>query len=136
MERQYPGLQIAGTYSPPFRDLTQEEDHEIINMMRSAKADIYWIGLGAPKQEIWMANHRDQLPGVMVGVGAGFNFYAGNIKRAPKWMQKAGLEWLYRLTQDPKRLLKRYFFTNIEFTWLIVTHSKRYRAHEHGTKDQ
>ena len=136
LERQYPGLQIAGTYSPPFRDLTQEEDHEIINMMRSAKADIYWIGLGAPKQEIWMANHRDQLPGVMVGVGAGFNFYAGNIKRAPKWMQKAGLEWLYRLTQDPKRLLKRYFFTNIEFTWLIAVHSKKYQAHEHGTKDQ
>ena len=72
----------------------------------------------------------------MVGVGAGFNFYAGNIKRAPKWMQKAGLEWLYRLTQDPKRLLKRYFFTNIEFTWLIAVHSKKYQAHEHGTKDQ
>ena len=114
LQKQYPGLQIAGTYSPPFRDLTQDEDREILEMMRSAKADIYWIGLGAPKQEIWMANHRDQLPGVMVGVGAGFNFYAGNIKR----------------------LLKRYFFTNIEFTWLIVTHSKRYRAHEHGTKDQ
>ncbi|MCH4034574.1 MAG: WecB/TagA/CpsF family glycosyltransferase [Lachnospiraceae bacterium] len=136
LQKQYPGLQIAGIYSPPFRDLTQDENREILDMMRSAKADIYWIGLGAPKQEIWMANHRDQLPGVMVGVGAGFNFYAGNIKRAPKWMQKAGLEWLYRLTQDPKRLLKRYFFTNIEFTWLIVTHSKRYQAHEHGTKDQ
>lgn len=123
LQKQYPGLQIAGTYSPPFRNLTEDEDHKIIDMMRNAKADIYWIGLGAPKQEIWMANHKDQLPGVTVGVGAGFNFYAGNIKRAPKWMQKAGLEWLYRLTQDPKRLLKRYFFTNIEFAWLIATHT-------------
>jgi len=125
LEQQYPGLQIAGTYSPPFRDLTEEEDQEILEMMRSAKADIYWIGLGAPKQEIWMANHKDQLPGVMVGVGAGFNFYAGNIKRAPKWMQKAGLEWLYRLTQDPKRLFKRYLLTNLEFGWLMITHGER-----------
>ncbi len=125
LQQQYPGLQIAGTYSPPFRDLTEGEDQKILEMMRSAKADIYWIGLGAPKQEIWMANHKDQLPGVMVGVGAGFNFYAGNIKRAPKWMQKAGLEWLYRLTQDPKRLFKRYLLTNIEFGWYMIINEIR-----------
>ena len=126
LQQQYPGLQIAGTYSPPFRDLTEGEDQKILEMMRSAKADIYWIGLGAPKQEIWMANHKDQLPGVMVGVGAGFNFYAGNVKRAPKWMQKAGLEWLYRLTQDPKRLFKRYLLTNIEFGWLMMVHQRQH----------
>jgi len=115
LKRNYPGLQIAGMYSPPFRDLTSKEDDALMTMLSDAHADIYWIGLGAPRQEIFMAHHKDQLTGVMMGVGAGFNFHAGNIKRAPVWMQKAGLEWLYRLFQDPKRLISRYVVTNFRF---------------------
>lgn len=121
LEKRYPRIQIAGMYSPPFRELTTEEDKEIVQMLQNAHADIYWIGLGAPRQEVWMARHQNQLPGVMMGVGAGFNFYAGNIRRAPAWVQKAGLEWLYRLFQDPKRLMRRYVITNAKFFWYLLT---------------
>ena len=121
LKKRYPGIQIAGMYSPPFRELTEDEDAKVVKMLRDADADIYWIGLGAPRQEIWMAHHQNQLPGVMMGVGAGFNFYAGNIRRAPAWVQKAGLEWLYRLFQDPKRLMKRYVITNAKFFWYLLT---------------
>ena len=99
-------------YSPPFRHLTDEEDSDIIETINLCDADFVWIGLGAPKQETWMANHQGKINGFMVGVGAAFDYFAGNIKRAPKWMQKCNLEWLYRLMQDPKRLFKRYWHTN------------------------
>lgn len=113
----YPKLKIAGMYSPPFRPLTEEEDKEIIKMINESGADFIWVGLGAPKQENWMANHKDKLNGLMIGVGAAFDFHAGTIKRAPKWMQECCLEWLYRISQDPKRLLKRYLDTNISFVF-------------------
>lgn len=113
----YPKLKIAGMYSPPFRPLTEEEDTEIISMINQSNADFIWVGLGAPKQEVWMANHKDKLNGLMLGVGAAFDFHAGTIKRAPKWMQECCLEWLYRISQDPKRLLKRYLDTNISFVF-------------------
>lgn len=116
----YPGIQIAGMYSPPFRPLSDEEDGEIIGQINDANADFVWVGLGAPKQEIWMANHQGKIKGFMVGVGAGFDYFAGNIQRAPRWMQKCNLEWLYRLLQDPKRLFKRYFVTNSKFIWHAV----------------
>lgn len=109
------GINIAGMYSPPFRPLTEEEDEAIIKMINDSNADFIWVGLGAPKQEIWMYNHKNKLNGVMLGVGAAFDFHAGMVKRAPLFMQKAGLEWLYRLTQDPKRLFKRYLITNTKF---------------------
>ncbi len=114
---KYPGIQIAGMYSPPFRALTNEEDDNILEMINEARADFVWVGLGAPKQEIWMAAHQGTVNGLMVGVGAGFDYFAGNIKRAPMWMQKCNLEWLYRLLQDPKRLFKRYVVTNTKFIW-------------------
>lgn len=114
----YPGLQIAGMVSPPFRTLTEEEDAAEMQAMNDSGADIIWIGLGAPKQERFMAAHQGKTNGVMIGVGAGFDYYAGTIKRAPMWMQKMSLEWLYRLMQDPKRLFKRYFVTNFKFLWL------------------
>ena len=117
---KYPKLKIVGMYSPPFRPLTKEEDGEIIRQINDTSPDFIWIGLGAPKQEQWMYAHRDKLCGVMLGVGAGFDFHAGTVKRAPIWMQKCGLEWLYRLTQDPKRLFKRYVVTNTKFLWLIL----------------
>lgn len=121
----YPKLKIAGMYSPPFRPLTEEEDKEIIKMINESGADFIWVGLGAPKQENWMANHKDKLNGLMIGVGAAFDFHAGTIKRAPKWMQECCLEWLYRISQDPKRLLKRYLDTNISFVFhTMLEHGK------------
>ena len=114
---RYPNLKIVGMYSPPFRPLTEEEDAKIIQQINNAAPDFIWIGLGAPKQEQWMYAHRDKVCGIMLGVGAGFDFHAGTVKRAPVWMQKSGLEWLYRLTQDPKRLFGRYVITNTKFLW-------------------
>ncbi len=120
LPEKYPGIDIRGYYSPPFRPLTEEEDEEVVRMLNASGADLIWIGLGAPKQEKWMAEHQGKLSGVMLGVGAGFNFFAGNIKRAPVWVQKIGMEWLYRLFQDPKRLFKRYLISNAKFIWKAI----------------
>ncbi len=119
LKRQYPELAIAGMASPPFRALSEQEDKAAVRAINDAQADIIWVGLGAPKQENWMYDHRGRVSGVMIGVGAGFDYHAGNIRRAPAWMQKLSLEWLYRLLQDPKRLLKRYLVTNTRYLYLI-----------------
>lgn len=116
---QYPGLQIAGMYSPPFRALTKEEDDEIINMINASHPDFIWVALGAPKQEVWMYEHRGKVEGLMFGVGAAFDFLAGTVKRAPHWMQNLCLEWLFRISQDPKRLFKRYLTTNFAFLYHV-----------------
>lgn len=121
LQREYPKLQIAGMVSPPFQKLSPEEDEAQIKKINESGADMIWVGLGAPKQENWMYEHKDQVCGVMIGVGAGFDYHAGNIKRAPAWMQKLSLEWLYRLLQDPKRLFKRYLITNTRYLWLART---------------
>lgn len=118
LTEQYPGIQIAGMVSPPFHALSEAEDAEAVRQMNDARADIIWVGLGAPKQERYMYQHQGKTNAVMIGVGAGFDYYAGTIRRAPMWMQKMSLEWLYRLMQDPKRLFKRYFVTNFKFLWL------------------
>lgn len=118
IKENHPGAAVTGMISPPFRVLTQEEDDNYIKMINDAKPDFVWVGLGAPKQEIWMAEHENKINAIMVGVGAAFNFEAGNVKRAPKWMQKLSLEWLFRLSQDPKRLFKRYLITNTKYLWL------------------
>lgn len=115
IEERYPGAPIAGMMSLPFRELTPQEDAEIVRKINKTKPDFVWVGLGAPKQERWMAAHDGRVHALMVGVGAAFDYEAGNIKRAPQWMQKMNLEWLYRLLQDPKRLFKRYFETNTKF---------------------
>lgn len=117
LTRRYPGIQIAGMYSPPFRPLTKVEDNKIIDKINHVNADFVWVGLGAPKQEQWMAEHHGKVHGFMVGIGAGFDYFAGNIKRAPGWMQKVNLEWLYRLLQEPRRLFRRYWHTNSKFIW-------------------
>lgn len=119
LRERYPGIVIAGMFSPPFRPTTPQEDETIIQMINHSQPDFVWVGLGAPKQEQWMAEHKGRINGVMLGVGAGFNYHAGKIKRAPMWMQKNNLEWLYRLCQEPKRLFWRYFKTNIKFLYLI-----------------
>ena len=117
LTHDYPQSTIAGMYSPPFREVTKEEDAVIVERINEVNPDFVWIGLGAPKQEKWMAAHQGKLKGLMIGVGAGFDYFAGNIERAPEWMQKANLEWVYRLIQDPKRLFKRYLVTNTKFVW-------------------
>lgn len=124
LTERYPGIQIAGMYSPPFRPLTEEEDKAVIEWINETEPDFVWVGLGAPKQEKWMAAHQGKINGLMIGVGAGFDYYAGNIKRAPEWMQKSNLEWFYRLMQDPKRLFKRYLNTNTKFIWNAMISGK------------
>ncbi|WP_342042989.1 WecB/TagA/CpsF family glycosyltransferase [Bacillus sp. OTU2372] len=121
LKKNYPSIEIAGMYSPPFRPVSQEEDQEIVKIINATKPDFVWVGLGAPKQEKWMASHRGRINGLMIGIGAGFDYIAGNLSRAPEWMQKSNLEWLYRLIQEPKRLFKRYFHTNTKFIWLLVS---------------
>lgn len=115
LAKKYPKLKIKGIYSPPFRELNDYEDKEIIRNINEANADFLWVGIGAPKQELWMYNHKNKVNSLMIGVGAGFDYHGGRIKRAPMWMQKFSLEWLYRLLQDPKRLFFRYLSTNIKF---------------------
>lgn len=117
LQKEYPGLVIAGTDAPPFRELTLEEDALAVARINQAQPDFVWVGLGAPKQERWMAAHQGRVHGLMIGVGAGFDFFSGNVRRAPLWMQKHSLEWLYRLMQDPKRLFQRYWSTNLKFIW-------------------
>lgn len=124
LKENYPGIKIAGMYSPPFRPLTEDEDKAVIERINEANPDFVWIGLGAPKQEKWMAAHQGKIDGLMLGVGAGFDYYAENIKRAPMWMQKHNLEWVYRLVQDPKRLFKRYWSTNTKFIWNAMIRGK------------
>ncbi|GJM57517.1 WecB/TagA/CpsF family glycosyltransferase [Erysipelotrichaceae bacterium 66-17] len=124
IKKKYPEIQIVGLYSPPFRKLTKEEDEKAIKFINTYNPDFVWIGLGAPKQEKWMADHLGKINGLMIGVGAGFDYFAGNIKRAPQWMQKRSLEWLYRLMQDPGRLFYRYLNTNTKFIWNTLVRRK------------
>lgn len=120
LQKSYPGIQIAGMYSPPFRTITNEEDAAIVKIIDDSNSDFVWIGLGAPKQEKWMAHHQGKVKGLMFGVGAGFDYFSGNIQRAPEWMQRSNMEWFYRLIQEPKRLFGRYMRTNIKFLWLVA----------------
>ena len=121
LEKDFPGIQIIGMYSPPFRPLTDEEDEKICNEINELHPDFLWVGIGAPKQEMWMWNHREKIQGtVMMGVGAGFNFFAGTLDKAPAWMEKASLEWFYRLTKEPKRLWKRYVLGGVKWFFFRV----------------
>lgn len=116
---RYPKLQIAGMYSPPFRELTKEEDEEIVRRINESGADFVWVALGAPKQEWWMYEHRHKIHALMLGVGAAFDFTAGTTKRAPMWMQKLCLEWVFRILKDPRRMLPRYLNTNFAFVYYV-----------------
>lgn len=130
LRSKYPDLKIAGMESPPFRPLTEEEDRQAVERINASGADFVWVGLGAPKQEKWMYEHQGRIHAVMLGVGAGFDFHAGTVKRAPDWMRRHYLEWMYRLVQDPKRLWKRYVQTNGQFVLLSIKDAfiwKKYR---------
>ena len=116
LRRKHPGIRIVGGYSPPFRSLTSEEDEAIADQINAAKPDVVWVGIGVPKQEKWMVRMRDRLDvPVMCAVGAAFDFHAGRVSQAPRWMQERGLEWTYRIAQEPRRLLPRYLYTNPRF---------------------
>jgi len=115
-----PNLKVGYTYSPPFSSLTPEEDETIVKDINAYKIKILFVGLGCPKQEQWMFAHRNRVKAVMLGVGAGFDFYAGTVKQAPKWMMRIGLEWLFRLCTEPKRLWRRYLYNNPRFLCLAA----------------
>jgi N-acetylglucosaminyldiphosphoundecaprenol N-acetyl-beta-D-mannosaminyltransferase len=122
VRRRYPDAEIVGSYSPPFRALTPEEQQTVVDQIQSARPDVVWVGLGAPKQEYWMAQHREKLqPALLLGVGAAFDFLAGTVSRAPRWMGDAGLEWLYRLACEPRRLWHRYLLNNTLFVYYLVS---------------
>lgn len=126
LRQRYPGLSIVGTYAPPFRPLTPQEDAAIVRAINDANPDIVWVGLSTPKQERWMADHHRRLDAaVMVGVGAAFDFNAGRKSQAPRWMQRNGLEWLFRLLQEPRRLGRRYLVNNPRFVVLVLAQTLR-----------
>ncbi len=125
--QQFPGLQIAGIYSPPFRILTAPENEEVERMIQHANPDLIFIGISTPKQEKWMYSHRASFPGItMIGVGAAFDFLSGRTRQAPAWMQRRGLEWLFRLLIEPARLWRRYVLITPRFIPLFA--SQRLRA--------
>lgn len=113
--KAFPGLRIGGVYSPPFRPMTRQEDEAATQMINASGANVVFVGLGCPKQEKWMAEHRGRINAVMIGVGAAFDYHSGAVRRAPPWWQRNGLEWLYRLGSEPRRLFKRYMVTNTLF---------------------
>ena len=115
LAEKYPDLKIAGVESPPFRPLTEDEDQAVVERINASGARIVFLGLGAPKQDVFAHEHRDRIEAVQVCVGAAFDFHAGALKMAPPWMQRSGLEWFYRLVREPRRLWRRYLVTNSIF---------------------
>jgi len=127
LRRRFPGVKIVGGYSPPYRDLNADEQEAVIAEINRSKADVVWVGIGAPKQEKWMAAMRDRLDApVLVGVGAAFDFHAGLIPQAPNWIQSLGLEWAYRLAHEPRRLWRRYARYNPRF---VTGFARQYARH-------
>jgi N-acetylglucosaminyldiphosphoundecaprenol N-acetyl-beta-D-mannosaminyltransferase len=121
LRARFPGLEIVGTYSPPFRELSDQEQSEIVKRINDADPDLVWVGLSTPKQERWVAGHIDKLnASALLAVGAAFDFHAGLLPQAPPWMQRSGLEWLYRLYREPKRLWRRYLKNNPRFVWAVL----------------
>lgn len=119
LQARYPHLAIAGAYAPPFRPLTEAEEIADCDRILASGAKLVFVGLGCPKQEEWMARQSDRLPLVMVGVGAAFDFHSGQVSQAPRWVMGLGLEWLYRLIQEPRRLWRRYLWNNPAFVVLF-----------------
>jgi len=135
LQRRFPGFEVVGTCCPPFRPLTEEEDAWIVDQINSSGADIVWVGLSTPKQERWMAAHLGKLDvPVMIGVGAAFDFHAGLVAQAPRWMQRSGLEWLFRLIVEPRRLWRRYLFNNPSFLAMLLLQSVGLRRFPLDTK--
>jgi N-acetylglucosaminyldiphosphoundecaprenol N-acetyl-beta-D-mannosaminyltransferase len=120
MKRQFPNLHIVHYFSPPFRELSEEEDNKVCKEIQNNGVRILFVGLGCPKQERWMSAHKGKIDAVMLGVGAAFDFHAGIRPQAPSWMQAVGLEWLFRLLHEPRRLARRYLYNNPRFVLLAL----------------
>lgn len=120
MQFRYPKLNVTYSFSPDYRDLNPDEDRSVLENINQSGAQILFVGLGCPKQERWMADHRDRVQSVMIGVGAGFDFHAGMKQQAPAWMQRIGFEWLFRLAIEPCRLWRRYLYNNPRFICLAI----------------
>ena len=121
LEARFPGVQIAGTYTPPFRPLNDAEKKELAAQVRAAQPDLMWVGLSTPKQERFMAEYLPQLEvTLMAGVGAAFDFHSGRVRQAPRWIQRAGMEWFFRMCCEPRRLARRYLVNNPLFLWRIA----------------
>jgi len=121
IKKMFPGSNVVGMHSPPFRPLTEAEDDEVVQMINAACPDVLWLGLGCPKQEKWAYEHRSRLHvPVIASVGQAFDIYSGNIRQAPSWMRENGLEWFYRLISNPRRLWKRYLVYNSQFVLLLA----------------
>ena len=128
LRARHPGIEIAGSYSPPFRDLSVGEERELVERINRDRPDVLWIGIGVPKQEKWMARLRPRLDvPVMCAVGAAFDFHAGQVSQAPDWMQRRGLEWVHRMAQEPRRLVPRYLRYNPRFLLLLARQLVRER---------
>ena len=124
LNRRFPAMQVAGTYSPPFRPMSKEENEEIVAMISHAAPDVLWVGLGTSKQERWMHEHKNRLNvPVLVGVGAAFDLLSGRKKQAPRWMREHGLEWLFRLCREPRRLWRRYLIYGAQFVLYVALES-------------
>lgn len=133
LKQRVPSLDVAGAYSPPFRSLSPEEDAQMVQRINAANPDIVWVGLGAPKQERWMAAHLSELNApVLIGVGAAFDFHAGLKPQAPRWMQHIGLEWLFRFLCEPRRLWKRYLINNPRFVVAVLLQVLKVRHYTLG----
>ena len=133
----FPSLQVVGAYSPPFHELSSAEDEESVRMINNANADILWVALGGPKQDLWMFHHRERLDvSVMHGVGAAFDFLAGRVPQAPRWMMNAGFEWFFRLLVEPRRLWKRYTVKNVKFLYLVLTREFLRRPLQRSTAER
>ncbi|HIA06964.1 MAG TPA: glycosyltransferase [Flavobacteriales bacterium] len=128
--KNYHGIKIVGLHVDRFREATPKEDLADIEKINQSEAQIVLVGRGCPRQEKWVALHQDKIPAVLMAVGAAFDFHSGKLKHAPIWMQNSGLEWLFRLAQEPRRLFKRYFTTNSYFMYLFIKHyfNKKYRT--------
>ena len=129
LTRRFPGLKIVGTYTPPFRPLNAAEEAELMAQLEALDVDLLWCGLSTPKQERFMHSYLHRLPvKLMVGVGAAFDLLTGNVNETPDWMKKRGLQWLYRLIQEPRRLWRRYLINNPRFLWLTFLQLSGLRA--------
>lgn len=123
LTERFPGLIVAGMHAPPFRALTDDEVSAAADMINRADADIVWVGLGTPRQDFWLAQFRPLIKTpVLIAVGAAFNFHAGTVRQAPRWMMRIGMEWFFRLLMEPRRLWRRYLIGNFRFVWLLLVH--------------
>jgi N-acetylglucosaminyldiphosphoundecaprenol N-acetyl-beta-D-mannosaminyltransferase len=136
LDRELPSLQVVYVHAPPFRPLTTEEDAEVVDAIVASGCRILFVGIGCPKQERWIVEHRSDVPAVMLGVGAAFDFYAGQKRQAPGWMQRNGLEWVFRLATEPRRLWKRYLRHNPRFVVLFAAQLARTSVQRRRTTER